>query len=317
MEAHHLIPLVLLLALLTLQLCSANELLSKSNTQYIKRSCSVTTYPKLLSKTHGLNPIEAAALDCVEDSGDAVDEVQKSIDELGHIARGSNFWVQMSDIQTWVSAALTYEDTSSFLSPTSSFNPNNACMDAFDEHHMSGRVESLVPRYIVNVAHLTSNALALINRLCYNSLSISAGKIQTNPKELVHTSLNVTLTFTQATSVTMKRSLKVYSLNHNASAALVDCAEELGDMVEMLQQSIEELGRVDGASSSRFQLSNIQTWVSAAFTNEDTCEDGFANLPLNGKVETTAHRHVTKAAHLTSNALALVNAHASAKTASP
>ncbi|RXI01140.1 hypothetical protein DVH24_001374 [Malus domestica] len=301
---------------------------------------------KRLSKTHGLNPIEAAALDCVEESGHAVDEVQKSIDELGHVARGSNFWVQMSDIQTWVSAALTDEDT---------------CMDAFDEHHMSGRVESLGPRYIVNVAHLTSNALALINsyasvsneavdsvwfsgkwlcpfsnystlfppteantdyiktsckvamypRLCYNSLSISAGKIQTNPKQLVHTSLNVTLAFTQATSVTMK------SLNHNASAALVDCAEELGDTVEMLQQSIEELGRVDGASSSRFQLSNIQTWVSAAFTNEDTCEDGFANLPLNGKVETTAHRHVTKAAHLTSNALALVNAYASAKTASP
>ncbi|KAB2622504.1 hypothetical protein D8674_024686 [Pyrus ussuriensis x Pyrus communis] len=85
----------------------------------------------------------------------------------------------------------------------------------------------------------------------------------------------------------------------------------------MLQQSIEELGRVDGASSSRLQLSNIQTWVSAALMNEDICVDGFANLPLNGKVETTAHRHVTKAAHLTINALALVNAYASAKTASP
>ncbi|XP_068318826.1 21 kDa protein-like [Pyrus communis] len=189
MEGHHLIPLVVLLALLNLQLYSANELPSISNTQYIKRSCSVTTYPKLcynslsiyagkiktnpkvlaqtalnvtiaatqetyvtmkrLSKTHGLNPIEAAAaLDCVEEIGDAVDEVQKSIDEFGHVARGSNFWVQMSDIQTWVSAALTDEDT---------------CMDGFDEHHMSGRVESLVRRYIVNVAHLTSNALALIN----------------------------------------------------------------------------------------------------------------------------------------------------------
>lgn len=79
----------------------------------------------------------------------------------------------------------------------------------------------------------------------------------------------------------------------------------------MLQQSIEELGCVDGASSSRLQVSNIQTWVSAALMNEDTCVDGFANLPLNGKVETTAHRHVTKAAHLT------INAYASAKTASP
>lgn len=45
-------------------------------------------------------------------------------------------------------------------------------MDGFDEHNMSGRVESLARRYIVNVAHLTSNALALINS--YASASTEA-----------------------------------------------------------------------------------------------------------------------------------------------
>ncbi|KAM1467069.1 hypothetical protein ACFX2I_032214 [Malus domestica] len=199
---------------------------------------------------------------------------------------------------------------------------------------MCGRVESLVPRYIVNVAHLTSNALALINR--YASVSNEAvDSVWFSGKVVLQLPLNLRGQNPDQPKTTSsylsqrhpcvhpsnfcdhEKVIEIYSLNHNASAALVDCAEELGDTVEMLQQSIEELGRVDGASSSRFQLSNIQTWVSAAFTNEDTCEDGFANLPLNGKVETTAHRHVTKAAHLTSNALALVNAYASAKTASP
>ncbi|XP_050152043.1 21 kDa protein-like [Malus sylvestris] len=194
----NLTPFVLLLALLTLQLCSADAFPSRSNTQYIRTSCSVTNYPRLcynslsiyagkiktnpkalahtalnvtiaatqetsvimrrLSKIHGLKPIEsAAALDCMEEIGDAVDELQNSIDELSHVIRGSNFWLQMSDIQTWVSVALTDEDT---------------CMDGFDEHNMSGRVENLVRRYIVNVAHLTCNALALINS--YASASTEA-----------------------------------------------------------------------------------------------------------------------------------------------
>lgn len=186
-----------LLSLLVLQLfnhinpCTATDAFPSrsTNTQYIKTSCSVTTYPRLcyhslaiyagkiktnpkvlahtalnvtlaatkdtsvimrkLSKIRGLKPVEtAAALDCVEEIGDAVDELQQSLYELGHVVRGSNFWHQMSDIQTWVSAALTDEHT---------------CMDGFEERHMRGRVETVVRRYIVNVAHLTSNALALIN----------------------------------------------------------------------------------------------------------------------------------------------------------
>lgn len=28
----------------------------------------------------------------------------------------------------------------------------------------------------------------------------------------------------------------------------------------------------------RFQLSNVQTWMSAALTNEDTCSDGFDDV---------------------------------------
>ncbi|CAN6712657.1 unnamed protein product [Malus baccata var. baccata] len=183
----NLTPFVLLLALLTLQLCSADASPSRSNTQYIRTSCNVTNYPRLcynslsiyagkiktnrkalahtalnvtiaatqetsvimrrLLKIDGLKPIEAAAaLDCMEEIGDAVDELQNSIDELSHVVRGSNFY-----------AALTDEDT---------------CMDGFDEHNMSGRVENLVRRYIVNVAHLTCNALALINS--YASASTEA-----------------------------------------------------------------------------------------------------------------------------------------------
>lgn len=85
--------------------------------------------------------------DCIEVMGDSVDELQQSIGELGHI-RSSNFSLTMSDIQTWVSAALTDEDT---------------CMDGFAGKAMNGYAKTMVRKRIVKIAHLTSNALALIN----------------------------------------------------------------------------------------------------------------------------------------------------------
>ncbi|KAL7253839.1 hypothetical protein ACSBR1_008226 [Camellia fascicularis] len=56
---------------------------------------------------------------------------------------GSNFELTMNDIQIWVSAALT---------------DDNTCTDAMDSN-----VKSIVRGKIVNLAHLTSNTLALIN----------------------------------------------------------------------------------------------------------------------------------------------------------
>lgn len=78
---------------------------------------------------------------------DSIDELQKSIGEIVRIRR-SNFVLIMSDLQTWVSAALTDEDT---------------CMDGFSGRAMNGYAKMMVRKRIVKIAHLTSNALALIN----------------------------------------------------------------------------------------------------------------------------------------------------------
>lgn len=96
---------------------------------------------------------EAEALsDCVEELGDAVEELHWSIEEMGADKRKndeSDFELRMSDIKTWVSAALTDEDT---------------CVDGFSEKSMDGsEIKSAVREHIVNVAQMTSNALALVN----------------------------------------------------------------------------------------------------------------------------------------------------------
>jgi len=87
--------------------------------------------------------------DCVEVLSDSADELRRSIDEMSRL-RASNFELTISDVQTWVSAALTDQNT---------------CTDGFQEINAMENVKTVVRGRIVQVAQLTSNALALINKL--------------------------------------------------------------------------------------------------------------------------------------------------------
>ncbi|XWS38514.1 hypothetical protein CRYUN_Cryun19dG0137800 [Craigia yunnanensis] len=128
---------------------SPERLASKSLSLTLNTTCSASKILSELSKSQGLNPREAAALqDCVEEIGDSVDEVKNSIGEMDEI-QGKSFAFRMSDIKTWVSAALTNEDT---------------CMEGFSEIATDGDVKATVRCEIEKVAHLTSIALAFVNR---------------------------------------------------------------------------------------------------------------------------------------------------------
>lgn len=79
-----------------------------------------------------------------------------------------------------------------------------------------------------------------------------------------------------------------------------------------LEMSMKEMGRTRSRSSSNFDfiINDIQTWVSAALTDEDTCTDGFSGNNMNGEVKVIVRGLVLKVAHSTSVALALVNNYA-------
>lgn len=51
----------------------------------------------------------------------------------------------------------------------------------------------------------------------------------------------------------------------------------------------------------------METWVSAALTDETTCMDGFAGKGMDGKIKESVRAQVVAVARVTSNALALVN----------
>lgn len=93
--------------------------------------------------------------------------------------------------------------------------------------------------------------------------------------------------------------------------AVTDCVEEIGDSVISLQDSIRELDSINYKDSVKFEMvmSDVETWVSAALTDDDTCMDGFSSIKT--VVKDLVRRHVVEVARLTSNTLALINMYAS------
>ncbi|KAI3517578.1 hypothetical protein L1887_16793 [Cichorium endivia] len=153
----------------------------------------------------------------------------------------------------------------------------------------------------------TSCCFTTYPTLCFNSLSTQAGAIQTSPKLLAQTALSVTLDTTRTTSSAMVKLSKVNGMTPREVVAMKDCIELLSDSVYDLKRSLEEMSR-PGSKDLRLVMSDVQTWVSAAMTNEDTCSEGFVDGP---KMKSVVRGKIVNVAHLTSNALALVNSYAS------
>jgi pectinesterase inhibitor-like protein len=143
-------------------------------------------------------------------------------------------------------------------------------------------------------------------RLCYTSLVKYADSIQTNRLRLTNTALNVTLASAKSTSVSMSTIAKIHGLNPKEVAAMKDCVEVLSESVDELRRSINEISRL---STSNFELtmSDVQTWVSAALTDENTCTEGFQEINATGNIKTIVRGKIVQVAQLTSNALALIN----------
>ncbi|XP_011041732.1 PREDICTED: 21 kDa protein-like [Populus euphratica] len=156
----------------------------------------------------------------------------------------------------------------------------------------------------------TSCSTATYPRLCYTSLSIHSSTIQTSPKLLANAALNVTLSSAKSTSTTISTLSQTHGMKPREVSAMKDCVEELSDAVNELGKSMDEMSH---ARQSNFQsmIDDVQTWVSAALTDENTCSDGFAGNAMNGNLKTSVRGRIVNIARLTSNALALINYYAS------
>lgn len=145
--------------------------------------------------------------------------------------------------------------------------------------------------------------------LCVQSLSVYASAIQKSPKQLAHTALTVSLSKARSAKAFVTKLGKIKGMKGRELEAVHDCLEEMNDSIDRLSRSVQELDKAGKSKGQDFlwHMSNVDTWVSAALTDENTCVDGFAGRALDGRVKASVRGWVVTVAQVTSNALALIN----------
>ncbi|KAK8658180.1 hypothetical protein V6N13_036392 [Hibiscus sabdariffa] len=145
--------------------------------------------------------------------------------------------------------------------------------------------------------------------LCVQCLSGYAKAIRKSDQHLAQTALSVSLSRAKSAAAYVAKMTQVRDIKTRERQAVKDCIENMGDSVDRLSQSVKELGHMGRAVGQdfMFHMSNVQTWVSAALTDESSCLDGFAGKVMDGSIKVAVRRRVIHVAQVTSNALALVN----------
>ncbi|GAA0173559.1 hypothetical protein LIER_27148 [Lithospermum erythrorhizon] len=146
--------------------------------------------------------------------------------------------------------------------------------------------------------------------LCIHCLSIYANKIQENELQLAQAALEVSLSKAKSTTMFVYKLAKAKGMKPRTSQAVKDCMDTMSDSMDQISKSIKEMSRVRRGGSGQdfmWHMSNVETWVSAALTDENTCLDGFSGGFVFGKVKVAVRRRIVYVAQVTSNALALVN----------
>jgi pectinesterase inhibitor-like protein len=130
--------------------------------------------------------------------------------------------------------------------------------------------------------------------LCEATLAPYAAAVGSSPAHLSWAALTVTLGGARAATAAMKAMAAGAGgrLSPLGAEAARDCVSMLGDAEDLLEQAVDAMARLwkegrsgqqagtgsTGSSSSRdvrFQLDSVQTWASAALTNDDMCVEGF------------------------------------------
>ncbi|KAF5200041.1 Pectinesterase inhibitor [Thalictrum thalictroides] len=157
----------------------------------------------------------------------------------------------------------------------------------------------------------TSCNVTLYPDICYTSLSRYAKAVQHNSARLARIAMSVSLSqardmLTHVSSLSRQTNSGGAAVEPKTIAALHDCYETFDDAVDQMKRSIREMTHLGSGDKLSFQMSNVQTWMSAAITNEETCTDGFAEV-LDGPMKLDVCSRASKVKQFTSNGLALVN----------
>jgi pectinesterase len=149
----------------------------------------------------------------------------------------------------------------------------------------------------------------LYPELCYSSLSPNLGSSPSQPKKLLHLALMVAMDEANKAFALVLRFVK-------KASAFQDCIELMDVTREQLDSSISLLKRHDLKTFTSEQASDMQTWLSASITNQDTCLEGISEYPKS-IARALVRSSVENVRKLVSNSLAIAKSTYESKHGDP
>ncbi|XP_048426311.1 pectinesterase inhibitor 3 [Pyrus x bretschneideri] len=141
-------------------------------------------------------------------------------------------------------------------------------------------------------------------KICLRTLSNYAGPAKT-PGDLAQAAVNVSLARARRVSGFLAQLSASFKGTKLQRSAIGDCVDLMSSSVDELSETLAELHHLR-KETFRFQMSNAQTWLSAALTDDETCLDGIQEANVKAKAA-DVKRKITNVARVTSNALYLIN----------
>lgn len=133
--------------------------------------------------------------------------------------------------------------------------------------------------------------------LCVNSLVDFPGALSASETDLVHISFNVTLRRLSG-ALNSAAEISGAAMDPLSRSAFDACLELMEDSVDALSRALDTVASGSGKSA------DVMTWLSAALTNQDTCEEGFEGV-RGGEAKGRVIGALSDLSELLSNCLAL------------
>ncbi|KAK7397499.1 hypothetical protein VNO78_18674 [Psophocarpus tetragonolobus] len=144
----------------------------------------------------------------------------------------------------------------------------------------------------------------LYPELCFST--IASEKVSSH-KNAIEKSLNITMGIVRQNYFTVERLLKGESLRLRQKTALHDCLETIDESLDELGKALDDLRAYPTKKSLSQHADDLNTLISSAITNQETCLDGFSHDQADKILRHHLEAGQVHVEHLCSNALAMTN----------
>ncbi|XP_022137285.1 pectinesterase 3 [Momordica charantia] len=172
-------------------------------------------------------------------------------------------------------------------------------------HNSTGDKSSKSPSLNSNSADSIVKIVCNVTRYpdsCFTSIISLNGSPEPDPEVILKLSLQVSLDELS----NLSGSLKNLSANGDGGGALKDCESQIEDAIERVNESKAEM-EADAAGEKTLtesKIGDIQTWMSSAMTDQESCLDGLEEMDSTSFLEVKTR--MRKSVQYVSNSLAIV-----------